>query len=308
MIAMVSINDFKFTEVVEDTLPYYAVGWVEACTGCCEYKQYIPPSGWMVVGSIAGEEGSHGVSPGEPATRVHVQPVGGFSDPTAPKVRGCCGCNTFMNGCDCDSSIGETWCPEQQKCINVANGEVCKPIRPVNVLLVAAEKSLVATDPTPTQYLTNSPEGSDCYPVAGKPWVCGGGKLNADMYDRYDCINGKITFVEHNSTRCGYQSPAETIGYETVAYENIKEGDTCDYTTTGAPYKCGEVGGAQEYDRFDCVGGKLTFIEHNSLMCGYQTTDPIIEKTNWLMRGVIGLLAAAALGGIAYTLRDGDGG
>lgn len=43
----------------------------------------------------------------------------------------------------------------------------------------------------------------ECVPIADKPWECSG----LGNFDRYDCIDGKITFVEHNSTACGYIDP-----------------------------------------------------------------------------------------------------
>lgn len=62
----------------------------------------------------------------------------------------------------------------------------------------AIPPSEIATDTTPTPIpVVNPPE---CTPIAGKPTECHG-------YDRYDCIDGKITFIESNSTRCGYQIP-----------------------------------------------------------------------------------------------------
>jgi hypothetical protein len=50
------------------------------------------------------------------------------------------------------------------------------------------------------------PPKPECVPIAGKVWECGG-MLAEDQYDRYDCIDGEITFIEHNSLRCGYQAP-----------------------------------------------------------------------------------------------------
>jgi len=47
----------------------------------------------------------------------------------------------------------------------------------------------------------------ECVPIADKPWECSG----LGNFDRYDCINGKITLVETNSTACGYQDPNRII-------------------------------------------------------------------------------------------------
>jgi len=56
------------------------------------------------------------------------------------------------------------------------------------------------------QVAPKAPPQPECVPIAGKVWECGG-MLAEDQYDRYDCIDGEITFIEHNSLRCGYQAP-----------------------------------------------------------------------------------------------------
>lgn len=76
--------------------------------------------------------------------------------------------------------------------------------------------------PPPPAPVVEQPE---CVPIAGKPADCGG----MGGYDRYDCINGKITFIESNSTRCGYQVPITTqdqliSGNEPVVNQPVQSG------------------------------------------------------------------------------------
>ena len=60
--------------------------------------------------------------------------------------------------------------------------------------------------PPPPAPVVEKPE---CTSVYGKIYRCGG-TMGENRYDRYDCINGKITFIESNSTQCGYQIPITT--------------------------------------------------------------------------------------------------
>ena len=61
------IEDFHFTEVVENHLPEYVVGWAAAYPPGwpgAERYWYRPPSGYEVVESRQGGIGSHGGCPG----------------------------------------------------------------------------------------------------------------------------------------------------------------------------------------------------------------------------------------------------
>ena len=74
---LITIDDFHFTEVVENHLPEYVVGWAEAyCPGeggeNSDVKEfwYRPPSGYEVVECMHDGIGSHGGCPGCAMRRV----------------------------------------------------------------------------------------------------------------------------------------------------------------------------------------------------------------------------------------------
>jgi len=108
------------------------------------------------------------------------------------------------HGCDMDA--GYTWCDETQLC-HIESTDPCRPIEPVVV-----GDNTVVIPPTPINIvpIVGNVQQPECEPIAGKPWECSG----LGNFDRYDCINGKITFVEHNSTACGYNetfvNPSQT--------------------------------------------------------------------------------------------------
>jgi hypothetical protein len=70
---------------------------------------------------------------------------------------------------------GTVWCEVLKKCIPFA--DACEYVQP-----------------------------AECVPIAGKAYRCGDVISGTYPYDRYDCVNGKISFTEHDSTACGYQA------------------------------------------------------------------------------------------------------
>jgi hypothetical protein len=102
----------------------------------------------------------------------------------------------------CDTSIGETWCAARQEC-HIESTDPCLPIEPVTEVPPYIPPIVV----TP---LVEYPPTPECVPLENKAWECAG-MTNYEQYDRYDCIDGKITFVEHNSTVCGYPAQEPSI-------------------------------------------------------------------------------------------------
>lgn len=69
-------EDFRFTEVVEDTLPYRMVGYVSGtCPDSSNPYGYTPPSGWMVTSCTMMPPGSHGVAAGRNTILVYCEPI-----------------------------------------------------------------------------------------------------------------------------------------------------------------------------------------------------------------------------------------
>jgi len=244
---MVVAGDFGLSEIIEDNLPYSITGWAQSW--CSGQFDYIPPPGWKRTSCW------------------------------------CCDPPSTHNGCSYCAMAKVT----------------CEPIEPV----------------IPIAPIVPEPE---CVPIEGKPWECSG----LGNFDRYNCVDGKITFVEHNSTSCGYQPapavvppnldingcdtdkgytwcdktqlchiestdpcnpivpvptdvPPSTIPAETppTPIYGIAQTPECE-PITGKPWECGGMLGEDNYDRYDCIDGKITFIEHNSLRCGYQ--DPKAQQ------------------------------
>ena len=68
-----SIEEFNFTEVVDDNIPYRAVGYaIGTCTGT---TAFTPPVGWQVSSCVEMPPGSHGaVSNVQPVVLVFCEP------------------------------------------------------------------------------------------------------------------------------------------------------------------------------------------------------------------------------------------
>lgn len=69
-------EDFGFTEILDDTLPYQIVGYAK---GVCPDAQnpygYAPPLGWKVTSCTTMPPGSHGVAAGKPTILVYCEPI-----------------------------------------------------------------------------------------------------------------------------------------------------------------------------------------------------------------------------------------
>ena len=57
----IPVSEFHFTEIVENHLPEYIIGWAEAT--CSGYYNYVPPTGYSRVSCEYGDMGSHGGCP-----------------------------------------------------------------------------------------------------------------------------------------------------------------------------------------------------------------------------------------------------
>jgi len=69
-------EDFRFTEVVEDSRPYKIVGYAEGqCPDSLNPYGYTPPSGWMVTSCTWMPPGSHGVRAGGNTILVYCEPI-----------------------------------------------------------------------------------------------------------------------------------------------------------------------------------------------------------------------------------------
>jgi len=69
-------EDFKFTEIVSDTLPYQIVGYAEGrCPDSINPYGYIPPTGWKVTSCNWMPPGTHGVAEGKPVILVYCEPI-----------------------------------------------------------------------------------------------------------------------------------------------------------------------------------------------------------------------------------------
>lgn len=75
-------EDFRFTEILDDTLPYQIVGYAEGvCPDATNPYGYIPPSGWKVSSCTWMPPGSHGVSVGKPTILVYCEPIKPYVEP-----------------------------------------------------------------------------------------------------------------------------------------------------------------------------------------------------------------------------------
>jgi len=69
-------EDFGFTEILDDTLPYKIVGYARGvCPDANNPYGYAPPVGWKITSCTAMPPGSHGVSEGKPTILVYCEPV-----------------------------------------------------------------------------------------------------------------------------------------------------------------------------------------------------------------------------------------
>ena len=238
---MVVAGDFGFSEITEDKLPYYIIGWAQA--GCGTSFPYVPPSGWKVTAKTSGANGSHGGCSFCMMCQVKVEPIVPPSpEPVAPVLD--------IHGCE--TAAGYTWCDRTQMC-HIESSDPCNPIVPVITSPVLDAHGCITGKETWCEFYKNCREvaisgsgdcehgcnptlappygtvwceilkkcipfgdaceyvqPSECVPIEGKAYRCGDVISGTYPYDRYDCVNGKITFTEHDSTACGYQSPVET--------------------------------------------------------------------------------------------------
>lgn len=205
---MVDPGIFGFSEIVENNLPYSITGWAQSW--CSGQFDYIPPAGWMRSDCYCCDPvGSHNgcsycamskvtcvpiVPPdAEPEVIPEIIPEEPPAEPIDYDIH------------KCNRTIGQTWCDVQQICL-IETETPCNPIIPVDQV----------PDPQPINEPTGSQEPvymepiisqPECEPIADKPWSCGG----VNEVDRYDCIDGKITLTEKDSTACGYQAPQESV-------------------------------------------------------------------------------------------------
>ncbi|HPE06193.1 MAG TPA: hypothetical protein PLW50_00530 [Smithellaceae bacterium] len=63
------LNAFKYTEILDDSRPYYITGYAKG-TFPGTYGEYLPPEGWRVKSCIKMENGTHGMAAGEPVVLV----------------------------------------------------------------------------------------------------------------------------------------------------------------------------------------------------------------------------------------------
>jgi len=71
-----SPEDFRFTEVLDNTLPYQIVGYAEGtCPDSTNYYGYVPPAGWKVTSCTWMPNGSHGIVSGRNAILVYCEPI-----------------------------------------------------------------------------------------------------------------------------------------------------------------------------------------------------------------------------------------
>ena len=69
-------EDFGFTEILDDTLPYKIVGYARGvCPDADNPYGYAPPVGWKITSCTAMPPGSHGVPTGKPTILVYCEPV-----------------------------------------------------------------------------------------------------------------------------------------------------------------------------------------------------------------------------------------
>jgi hypothetical protein len=72
-----TIDDFGFTEVLDNEIPYHVAGYVK---GVCNDPNridsyvYLPPKGWKITSCIKMPAGSHGVPDGQPCVLVWCEP------------------------------------------------------------------------------------------------------------------------------------------------------------------------------------------------------------------------------------------
>jgi hypothetical protein len=78
-----SPEDFRFTEILDDTLPYQIVGFCEGvCPDSANPFGYVPPVGWKVSSCNMMMPGSHGVPTGKPTILVYCEPIKAYVDPS----------------------------------------------------------------------------------------------------------------------------------------------------------------------------------------------------------------------------------
>ena len=69
-------EDFRFTEILDDTLPYKIVGYAEGrCPDAANPYGYVPPTGWFVSSCTMMPPGSHGVVAGGNTILVYCEPI-----------------------------------------------------------------------------------------------------------------------------------------------------------------------------------------------------------------------------------------
>jgi hypothetical protein len=70
-----SPEDFGFTEILDDTLPYKIVGYARGvCPDATNPYGYAPPAGWMITSCTKMPPGTHGVPAGKPVILVYCEP------------------------------------------------------------------------------------------------------------------------------------------------------------------------------------------------------------------------------------------
>jgi len=71
-----SPEDFGFTEILDNDLPYKIVGYARGvCPDAANPYGYAPPVGWKITSCTKMPPGSHGVRDGEPTILVYCEPT-----------------------------------------------------------------------------------------------------------------------------------------------------------------------------------------------------------------------------------------
>ena len=71
-----SPEDFGFTEILDNDLPYKIVGYARGvCPDASNPYGYAPPTGWKITSCTTMPPGSHGVPEGKPTILVYCEPT-----------------------------------------------------------------------------------------------------------------------------------------------------------------------------------------------------------------------------------------
>lgn len=202
---VVSIGDFHFTEVVEDT-PNRVKGYAEAtCGGQFSYET-VKPTGWHV--SACESASGHGgcsycamcLVTLEPDVPVVETPVPTIDDPVVNPIDHPVVGGSDEHGC-CIGCGYNTWCPSLGRCTN--EGEVC----------------VIETNPEPEPvHLNPQCYENECDYTTGTLKLCGGDNQWGE--------------VIHNSPRCPINTLVDTTSGDTTTTTS----PTSDSSIPGIPW------------------------------------------------------------------------